>query len=68
MNRPKRYIFESWDEMMESLETMEYSKEGYMVYDSNRRITKIVNPNFKMVKDMKKIHQIWYIVVWFYIN
>ncbi len=53
MNRPKRYIFESWDEMMESLETMEYSKEGYMVYDSNRRITKIVNPNFKMVKDMK---------------
>lgn len=53
LDRPKKFKFASWDEMMSSLSTMNYSQEGYMIYNKNREITKIVNPNFKMVKDMK---------------
>lgn len=53
LNKPKRYTFSSWDEMMTSISTLNYDIEGYVIYNDKKEMTKIVNSKFQMVKDMK---------------
>ena len=53
LSTPKRYAFSSWDEMMASVPTLNYDIEGYIIYNNKKEITKIVNPTFKLVKEMK---------------
>ena len=38
---------------MNSLQHLNYDNEGYIIYNNNKEITKIVNPNFKKVKELK---------------
>lgn len=53
LDRPKRYKFNNWDEIINSLPNLNYDNEGYIIYNKNQEITKVVNPNFKKVKDLK---------------
>lgn len=53
INVPKRYQFSTWEEMMSSITTLNYDIEGYIIYNNKKEITKVVNPTFKLVKEMK---------------
>lgn len=53
ISKPIRYNFDSWEQILASLSNLAYDIEGYVIYNANKEITKIVNPKFKEIKDLK---------------
>ena len=53
LQKPKRYNFNSWDELFQNVTKLEYDIEGFIIYNINKEITKIINPKFKAIKDLK---------------
>lgn len=50
---PKKLKFNNWDHMMNSLSQLNPLNEGYIVYNKNKEITKIINPKFNELKILK---------------
>ena len=53
MDTPKKLQFTDWNQMMNSLTQLNDYSEGYIVYNKNREMTKIVNPKFNQIKLLK---------------
>lgn len=53
LDKPTKLQFNDWNEMMNSLTNLDSYSEGYIVYNKNREITKIINPKFNQLKLLK---------------
>ena len=54
---PMRYTFNSYVDLEDALQKMEYNQEGFMLFSSNREDrVKIKNPQYQYVFDLKGNH------------
>ena len=53
LDKPKQFKFKNWTEFHEQLNTLPYDKEGFILYNKNKQMTKYVNPKFNLVKKLK---------------
>ena len=53
LDKPKQYKFKNWDDFFKQLNSLPYNKEGFILYNNQKQITKYINPKFNFVKKLK---------------
>jgi hypothetical protein len=53
LDNPKKLQFTDWNQMIDSLSQLDWYSEGYIVYNRNREMTKLINPKFNELKLLK---------------
>lgn len=53
LDKPKQLKFKNWKDFYQQLNSLPYDKEGFILYNDKKQMTKYVNPKFNFVKELK---------------